>query len=329
MRNNKKRERAFLEKKAFQQRVRERAALKGEKYQLALRRLQGLELRKLTRVATIPPKAPMTVPSNGAGFFDALLTSAAPEPTTGLATASATKPGTDYQMLDPNHLPPSGPLTHWVDTNVMLEVYSHGDLSDAYESWQRGDRAIATVEARRLQMQNSLWMAMALSQSGARSVSFQHENLRNILRLAPPSSARASWTAAVLYVLGDGGVFGAWERFLTNDAGALSNRERDRHMVNECRTEQLVLISRDAQVIREAHAVGVDALRPELFAGRYLAREAARRLFNERIATAVDRYTVSGPGDNLEVRERAAAAIRETCAAIWSPPDEPWFCEAA
>jgi hypothetical protein len=235
---------------------------------------------------------------------------------------------TNQPPIDPDNPPPSGPLTHWVDTNVMLEIYSHGDLYDAFERWQRGDAPVAAVEARRIQMQSSLWMAMAMSEVGARSVSFQHENLKNILRLAPPHSPRASWTASVLYVLGDGGVFGRWERFLTNDGVTLSNRDRDRHMVNECRTDQLVLVTRDAQVLREAQALGVDALLPELFAVRHLTREAARRLFGERLAVAVDRYVATGSGEDPAVRNSAGAAIQEVYAAIWSPPDEPWFYDA-
>lgn len=49
------------------------------------------------------------------------------------------------QVHDPDNPPPSGPFTHWVDTNVMLEVYSHGDLYQAFEHWQRECRADGLV----------------------------------------------------------------------------------------------------------------------------------------------------------------------------------------
>lgn len=183
----------------------------------------------------------------------------------------------------PDNQPPSGPLTHWVDTNVMLEVYSHGDLYDAFEDWQRGKGTSAIVEERRVRMQGSLWMAMALCEAGARSITYQHENLRNILRLAPPSSTQGAWTSSILYVLGDGGVFDGWERHMTNDGQALTNRQRDAHMIQVCRDDAMVLVTRDAQVIGEASRVGVDAVDPETYAVRYLTREDARRMFEQRL----------------------------------------------
>lgn len=168
-------------------------------------------------------------------------------------------------MPDPERHPdnplPSGPLTHWVDTNVMLEVYSHGDLYDAFESYQRGEGALAKVEERRLRIQGSLWMAMALCRVGARSVTYQHENVRNILRMAPPDSERGGWTSTIVWMLGDHGVFDGWERHMTNDGANLTNRERDRHMVAECRSDGLVLVTRDEEVIGEAHAVVVPGFR--------------------------------------------------------------------
>lgn len=97
--------------------------------------------------------------------------------------------------------------THWIDTNVMLEVYSHGDL---YLEWglsrcSRPPRlnGRAEPERRRVLMQGSLWMAMSLCQLGAATLTYQHENLRNILRLAPPDSEVGGWTATIVYQLGD------------------------------------------------------------------------------------------------------------------------------
>ena len=52
------------------------------------------------------------------------------------------------QPPDPDDAPPSRPLTHWVDTNVMLEVYSHGDLYKAHETWERGEVPAAAIEER-------------------------------------------------------------------------------------------------------------------------------------------------------------------------------------
>lgn len=166
---------------------------------------------------------------------------------------------------------------------------------------------------------------MALCRVGARSVTYQHENVRNMLRMAPPDSERGGWTSTIIYQLGDGGVFDGWERYMTNDGAALSNRDRDRHMVNECHTDGLVLVTRDAQVIDEARGVGVDATEPELFAARHLTREEARRMFDDRVGAAGIRYLVAGPPQEQELRMRAGRRIRELYAAIWQLSDQPWF----
>jgi hypothetical protein len=53
-------------------------------------------------------------------------------------------------------------------------------------------------EARRVRTQGTLWLAMALCEVRALSLSYQHENLRNILRLAPPDSQVGGWTSSIL-----------------------------------------------------------------------------------------------------------------------------------
>jgi hypothetical protein len=230
-----------------------------------------------------------------------------------------------HRVRDPDNSPPSGPFTHWIDTNVMLEIYSHGDLYEAYENTQRGKGAITVVEERRMRMQGTLWMAMALCTAGARSVTYQHDNLRNILRLAPPRSTRGAWTSAILYVLGDGGVFDGWERYMTSDGETLTNRQRDAHMIQECCSEGLVLVTRDAQVIGEAKRAGVDATEPEPFAARYLARDDARRVFGQRLGGAAIRYLVAGSPQEQNMRMRVGRTTREVYSHIWRPLEQPVF----
>jgi hypothetical protein len=226
---------------------------------------------------------------------------------------------------DPDNPPPSGPPTHWIDTDVMLEVYSHGDLFNAWDAYERGEVPIGEVETRRLRLQGSLWMAMALCKVGARSVTYRHENERNIKRIAPPGSKRGVWTSAIVWMLGDHGVFDGWEKHMTNDAEALSDRQRDKHMAAECRDAKLVLISRDAKLIREALALGVDAAKPEEYAARFLKREEASAMFQQRLWDAVMRY-VSKSKAGEEVRcFNAGCAARDAFAAVWQSPSQPWF----
>lgn len=226
---------------------------------------------------------------------------------------------------DPNNPPPSGPFTHWIDTNVMLEVYSHGDLLEAFENWQRGRGTIAVVERRRVRMQDSLWMAMALCRAGARSITYEHENLRNILRLAPPSSSRGAWTSAILYILGDGGCFDGWEQHMTNDGIALTNPQRDAHMISECRDNGWVLVTNDVEANAEAARTGVDAATPAVFAARYLTREDARRMFAQRLGDAAIRYVVAGTSRERNMRIRVGRTLQEVYSSIWQPINQPVF----
>lgn len=243
--------------------------------------------------------------------------------------------------------------THWIDTSVMLEVYSHGDL---YNDWALSKLgAKADPEDRRVRMQGSLWMAMTLCQLRAVSLTYQHENLRNILRLAPPMSEAGGWTSTVLYVLGDGGVFGGWERLMTTSGERLSDRDRDRLIVRVCAPNPIVapvpgitpererlmaealaeirvhtpgplaLVTRDAGLIRQARAAGVDAAEPESFAARTMTREAARAMFEARLEQAISRYIARGSLDKWLLRVRAMERVRQLHGAIWAPPDKRWF----
>lgn len=228
-------------------------------------------------------------------------------------------------VRDPDNPPPSGPFTHWIDTNVKLEVYSRGDLYDAFEAFKRGEGAIADVEMRRVRLQGSLWMAMALCRANAISKTYQHENLRNILRIAPPGSNRGAWTSTIVWMVAEHGVFSGWEMHMTNEGETLSNRQRDKHMVAQCAAEKLVLLTRDEQVISEALAAGVDAVKPEAFAARHITRAEASAMFQQRLWDAVMRYVSKSPPGEEVLRFRAGQAAREAFAAVWQPPSAPWF----
>jgi hypothetical protein len=257
----------------------------------------------------------------------------------------------------PDHIVTTRPRTHWIDTDVMLEVYSHGDI---YVEWalsrcSKPPGLIGNPERRRVRMQGALWMAMALCAVGAVSISYEHENLRNILRLAPPDSEVGGWTSSILYQLGDGGVFGGWDRIATRSGAPLSDRDRDRLSVRACSAKPLtvpipgitsererllaealedirahtagplVLVTRDGRLTREARAAGVDAGDPETIAARTMAREAAGAMFESRLAEAVNRYIARGPLDEWLVRVQATDNIARVYRAVWTAPEQPWF----
>ena len=195
----------------------------------------------------------------------------------------------------------------WLDTNVSIEVDSQGDLIDA------GERSTllgtGPLEYRRVRIRGALWMSMALCRRGAVSIQYQHETVRNLVRTAPPGTPRGWWTEALIYVLRDGGVFDGWARVMTNDHADLGNRGRDRQMVEECRVNGLLLITRDEQVIREAGEAGVRVARPEEHARDVMSLDAARRMFFQRLDIALLSHLTLAHGDIA--RERRAAACRD------------------
>jgi hypothetical protein len=129
--------------------------------------------------------------------------------------------------------------------------------------------------------------------------------------MAPPGSNRGARTAAIVWSLGEHGVFDGWERHTTNDGEKLSNRQRDQHMVTECAADKLVLITRDEEVIVEASTAGVDGCDPEAFAARHISREDAATTFQERLWDAVLGYVSVGPPGSEMRRFAAGRAARD------------------
>jgi hypothetical protein len=80
--------------------------------------------------------------------------------------------------------------TVWVDTNVVSEIFSHGDLTQII----RRDDSSTVIEGGRMHLQQSLWMAMALCNQSVTSWSYDHESDRVIQKLSPQGSAEAQST---------------------------------------------------------------------------------------------------------------------------------------
>ena len=63
----------------------------------------------------------------------------------------------------------------WIDTCVMLEVDSAGDIMPA-----KRQGIAADVEYRRLRTQGTLWLATAFALGNAVTLSYSHEFIRNL-----------------------------------------------------------------------------------------------------------------------------------------------------
>jgi hypothetical protein len=162
----------------------------------------------------------------------------------------------------------------WIDTNVMLEIFTFGDL---FRELLKGEEARKTAErssepvsdffslakARRLKVKNSLWFAMALCHQHATTISFYLELSRNSLRVAPPGSRSALPTKALFNALLPNGLFDGWTIETRSIGEELSTRRRDRLMGEICLAEGLDFISRDSEARTRAAAKGVRALEPE------------------------------------------------------------------
>jgi hypothetical protein len=142
---------------------------------------------------------------------------------------------------------------------------------------------------------------------------------------------------------------------MTASGEGLSDRDRDRLIVRACASNPitalipgitaerehlmtqalaairvhtpgpLILITRDARLIREATAAGVDAADPETFAAREIPRDAARVMFKSRLERAISRYIARGSLDEWLLRVQATDRLRQLYAAVWTPPNQPWF----
>lgn len=213
----------------------------------------------------------------------------------------------------------------WIDTNVMLEIYSFADIIDAKRS-----RTDADVETRRIRMQGTLWAIMVLCSQQAVTLSYSHEGMRNFARMSPVGSDLHAWSGTILFVLDDGGVFDGWMGAITSTGSDLTNRQRDRHMIEICATSRLLLLTRDEQVIDEAKAAGVIAMTPEAYAVTVMPRSLAERMFMDRLDVAARRYVENGPADRREQWVRNMKAVRATYQYIWKPagPAEPFSVEA-
>lgn len=187
--------------------------------------------------------------------------------------------------------------TIWIDTNVMLEIFTFGDFffdllkgDSAQKLASREGRILddaqAAAKRRRLRIKNSLWMAMALCHERAVTISYQHEVFRNALKVAPPDTKLALPTKALFNALMPNGLFDGWTMIHTNAGASLSNKQRDRLMVDTCRDEALLFISRDVGAIEYAETQGVLGVYPEHYAAGIMPLLDARKMFLARLDRA-------------------------------------------
>jgi len=185
----------------------------------------------------------------------------------------------------------------WVDTNVMVEIFTFGDffrdLSEGARTREIAERRgapaadfFALAKRRRRLTRDSLWFAMALCLQNTTTISYRDEMVDNSLRMAPPGSRFALPTKALFNALIPHGLFDGWTIEMRSDGKALSTRGRDGLMSDICLAEGMDLVSRDGEACKRAARKGVHHFSPEEYAARVIAIEDARAMFLKRLDRA-------------------------------------------
>lgn len=212
----------------------------------------------------------------------------------------------------------------WVDTNVMIEMFTFGDIMDA-----KRNHGADKVEERRLFMQGSLWMATLLAEGNALTQSYAHEWLDIAQKHCPPGSDLLEWAKVTAFLFSDGGLFRGWEQNMVSGAKPRGNAA-DILMVEECKRVGMKLISRDAGARKRAEALGVEAFLPEKWAEALAPRSLAERYFMPRLDAALKLYSDGCPPERSDACAKTVRAVRALYQYIWKPagPAEPFSAEA-
>ncbi len=204
---------------------------------------------------------------------------------------------------------PEAPPTLWVDTNIMLDFYTHIRFWD-----NQPGGALAMEESRKI-MRRAAWLAMALDEERAVTLGFRHEAERNTLERAPPGSAQGAWVQTAVWVVKDFCAPG-WIPIMTSQGAELATTdERDQLMVEIAKEKGLKIVSRDKDARRRARGVGVDAFKPDEYAAMVLTAEVARKRFLERLATGAAAYREKH--GNTEQVIKVTAILEAVYRGIW------------
>ena len=173
----------------------------------------------------------------------------------------------------------------WIDTNVLIELYSNQDVQKAAAI------SPAEVARRAKQYAGSCWMAMALCRDSVSTLSFGDESIIILQRGHDPEDSQASqWPRFILYVLGDYGFFDGWERNGWGVEQTLSGEDRDRLIGAICRRQNKPIISRDEpQKLKDWK--DLKCYTPEEWAKQAgLTKDAAARMCADRLGVAGSKY---------------------------------------
>jgi hypothetical protein len=201
----------------------------------------------------------------------------------------------------------------WVDTCVMLDLYSAKDLLVAKRTGDAAD-----VERRRVRARSALWMATVFSYGKALTLGYRHEFDRNLQKHMDSDPELAKWTFVLGHLFHKYGVLDGWVGGVTSAAAERKNRDRDQFMRDECLKIGMVYITEDGESLDLAKAMGVNAKRPDEYAEELLPLEVAHSLFKDRLVVAAARFVTDTPEPLKAQRTRDMLGVRALYEAIWS-----------
>jgi len=218
----------------------------------------------------------------------------------------------------------------WIDTCVEVEIDTFGDIYAELDRVEIGS-LLGTperIEYRRLRAQGSWWMGMALCKQHATTIVAMHE-VKNLMveKLAPPGTDLGALAAAIVWVLGEHGIFEGWTRQGDLDGEKLSDRSMDRLIVEKARDHALTLVTRDGGMItKTGPKKGVTPIEPEDYARVVLSREDAREMFLGRLDGALLAYAATVPG--APRRMEGLWNLRRQYQWVWAPPGDVGIVES-
>ena len=187
-----------------------------------------------------------------------------------------------------------GEWTVWVDTNVLVDFESTISM---FKNMAAGDHAIE--ETRKL-MRDAAWLAMALDEQGAKSLTAGYEIAGHLDKNAKPGTEEGQWTHLVAHVVRDY-VCPGWIVQVTMDGevadplihGQDRNDKHDDYMIEDALREGRPIVTRDGAALKKAKKRGAKAMRPAEYAQQVIEYEQARSKFLRRLDHGCLMYLVA------------------------------------
>jgi predicted nucleic acid-binding protein len=212
----------------------------------------------------------------------------------------------------------------WIDTNVFIDLYT--DLRPVENEPIGGTPAL---EDARIMMQDAAWMAVALDEARATTISFLHEVRRILKCKAAPESERGAFVSTVVWIVKEyvapnwnnmGTKIGDDVDHTTDECRkpSTTNDERDQIMVDQAKQHGLTVVTRDRGAKRRARDANVPYYSPAEYSARVISHADAKARFASRLEVGLATWFEQHKAD-----PRAHAVcddIRDFYGVVWEPP---------